>query len=180
MSAQPNFSLGQRVFLFSGGVATLADVAGRDGHGRPRPLGPDEPPAFWVVRTDEVVACVPVDKTAGTLRPLVGEALAERMLEVLHGPAPEPAPSLTPLLERGKQVVHEGDPLAQAHFVRELLELPVPLSEQVASGLAFIGKLVLGEIAEVLRRDVAELQRALKARYPAASDLTPQGPIRHG
>lgn len=169
MSAR--YAPGDTVFLASAGVVKVQGYAAQGPHGHPAPLQPGAAPAFYVVANDEVTACVPLDQAERTLRPLVGRADAERMLQVLREPEP-PAPATPePLLERGKRVVHSGTPLDHAWFLRELYGLPLPLSEPIAQGIQFYGALVLREIAEVTGTPRAELEREMRERYPAASGL---------
>jgi RNA polymerase-interacting CarD/CdnL/TRCF family regulator len=168
------FSLGQKVFMASAGVATVVDFAGKDAHGRPAPRArPEDPPDFYVLKAGEVVACVPVSAAEQTLRLLVDRPTAERMLEILRGPAPELPLSTKPLLERGKDIVHAGQPLEHAALLRELYSLPVPLSEQLASGLHFTANLVLPEIALVLGQPLPALAAEMRDRYPAAGESPP-------
>src|SRR5687767_6022026 len=111
--APKSLQLGDKVFLLSGGVATVTGFARRDEKGRPAAWGPEAgEPAFYVLSAAEITACVPIARAHETLRPLVSQDLARQMLEVLRGDqVPVPDSSLS-LLERGKQVVHAGEPLA--------------------------------------------------------------------
>jgi RNA polymerase-interacting CarD/CdnL/TRCF family regulator len=167
MSERP-FQIGQAVFLASAGLGQVVELAGRDASGKPGPLAPGAPPAFYVVEVEDAVACVPVDQPQSLRAPVDAETAAQ-MLEVLRGAPPSP-PSLEPVLERGKRVVHSGTPLEHAHLLRELYGMPVPLSEPIASGLAFISGLVLPEIASVLELDAADLVTEMRHRHPAAQD----------
>jgi RNA polymerase-interacting CarD/CdnL/TRCF family regulator len=164
----PRFQVGEAVFLPSAGLGRVVQYAGRGASGKPEPLAPGSPPAFYVVEVEDAVALVPVDQPE-SLRALVEAPAAAQMLEVLRGAAPPP-PSMEPILERGKRVVHSGTPLEHAQLLRELYALPVPLSESIASGLAFISGLVLPELASVLQLDPAELVTEMRHRYPAAQD----------
>jgi RNA polymerase-interacting CarD/CdnL/TRCF family regulator len=164
----PRFQVGEAVFLPSAGLGRVVHYAGREASGKPGPLTPGAPPAFYVVEVEDAVALVPVDQPESLRAPVEVETAAQ-MLEVLRG-APPPPPSTEPVLERGKKVVHSGTPMEHAQLLRELYALPVPLSESIASGLAFISGLVLPEIASVLKVDVAELVTEMRHRYPAAQD----------
>lgn len=170
-SPQTPFRLGDRVFMSSAGVGTVSELAGKDEGGKPRPLRGGEEPAFYVVRTQEAVACVPISRASETLRPLASEDVARRMLEALRAPHPPLPASLEPLLERGRKVVHAGDPLAQATFLRELFGLPPPVSDAVGAGLRFLADLVLTEVAEVLRLIPNDLEDEMRRRHPAYSEL---------
>jgi hypothetical protein len=163
---------GDTVFLASAGVVKVRGYAARNERGAPAPLSPGQgTPAFYVVGNDQVTACVPLDQAERTLRPLVDRATAERMLEELRAPEPPAPVTGEALLERGKRVVHSGTPLDHARFLRELYGLPVPLAEPMAQGVQFFGGMVLGEIAEVLGTPLAELERQMRDRYPAAAGL---------
>ena len=169
------FDRGQRLFLASAGVVTLSALAGRDGKGKPGPLREGEVPAFYVLHGLERVACVPIAEAEKTLRPLVTRSVAEQMLALLRDPVAPPAPSTRPLLERGRDAVHQGSPLEQVTVLRELCQLPAPLSEALGSGLRFLRDLVLGEISEVLGRAKSELEEELRARFPAVDELESRG-----
>jgi hypothetical protein len=166
--ATPAFKVGETVFLASAGLGRVTAFAGRDAAGRPAPLEPGAAPAFYVVDVDQTVALVPFS-AAGPLRAPVDEPTARRMLDVLRTPVPPESPP-EPLLERGKRVVHSGTPLEHAQFLRELCALPIPLAEAFASGVTFLSKLVLPELAAVLGLDAAALSEELRGRYPAAQD----------
>jgi hypothetical protein len=166
--SEPRFRVGQQVFLSSAGLGRVVEYAGRDASGKPGPLAAGAPPAFYVVEVEDAVACVPIDLSQ-SLRERVDPGAAAQMLEVLRG-APVPPPSLEPVLERGKKVVHSGTPPEHAQLLRELYAMPVPLSESIASGLAFISGLVLPEIASVLELDLTELTAEMRHRYPAAQE----------
>lgn len=166
MSAR--FQPGDRAFLASAGVVVVDGFAAQGERGRPAPLRPGDAPSFYVVSGEDVTACVPMDQAERTLRPLVDRATAERMLEVLRAPEPSAVQGGEPILERGKRVVHSGTPLDHAWFLRELYGLPAPVSDAIAEGIAFIGKLVLGEIAAVTGAERAGLEKEMRDRYPAA------------
>ncbi len=172
------FERGQRLFMSSAGLATIVDFAARGSNGKPAPLqAPDDLPVFYVVKTEEVTACVPIDRADETLRPLVSPELAGQMLATVRS-AQVPAPTSTrPVLERGKEVVHQGDPLEQAKLFRELCALPAPVSESIGIGLSFLARLVLGEICEVLAIERPTLEEELRQRYPAFSSAAQSGRI---
>jgi RNA polymerase-interacting CarD/CdnL/TRCF family regulator len=165
------------VFLASAGVVTVTEYASRDARGRPAPYEPSAgPPVFYVVRNEDVTACVPVSVADDTLRPLIDEQTARTLLDVLRGAEPPLHPE--PLLERGKRVVHSGTPREHAELLRELYALPAPLSETLALSVQFVSTLVLGEIAAVLRLDRSALVSEMRTRYPAAADGFQQGELR--
>jgi RNA polymerase-interacting CarD/CdnL/TRCF family regulator len=143
------FALGDRVFLASAGVATIAGVAGRGPGGKPSPLAAGEPPVFFVVRADELVACVPIANAGETLRPLCSREVAEAAVAILRGPPPTEL-STRALVDRGRDAVHEGSTLEMARVLREMRALPGPLSEALESGQLFLDRLVTGEIEAVL------------------------------
>ncbi len=173
------FQPGDRVFMASAGVAVVRDFAARGEGGRPRPMGVRDEPAFYVVEAREVVAVVPFDRAGETLRPLVSDDVAHQMLAVLRGPAPEPG-STKPLVERGRDVVHSGTPLEHARLLRELYALAPPLGEALASGLRFLEKLVLPEVAEVLGIELASLESEMRRAHPAAADAAGRSAVRFG
>lgn len=162
--------------MASAGIGRIVDVAARDANGQPAPITEGASPAFFVVVTARATACVPFERAPETLRPLVPEPVARQMLEVLRGASPALADSM-PLLERGRRVVHSGDPLPHARLLRELCGLPAPLSEALASGLRFVAALTLPELERVLALPSGSLRRELRARFPAfasaAEDATP-------
>jgi RNA polymerase-interacting CarD/CdnL/TRCF family regulator len=169
--SSPKFERGDRLFLHSAGVATLVDFAGRDPAGKPRPLAPDEPPAFYVLKAGDSVACVPLERAPETLRPLVSRDDAEAMQAALWAQEPQPPPpNAKGLLERGRDVVHSGTPIEHARLLRELCDLTPPVTESLASGLRFLEGLVLGELSAVLGRPESELRAQLRDRFPAARD----------
>lgn len=180
MAASDNvFRRGEKVFLASGGVATISDFAARDPQGKPAPWKPEMgPPVFYVVTGDEVTACVPIVRAQETLRPLVAPELAQQMLDALRAEqAPEPD-STVPLLERGKQIVHSGTPLEHARFLRELYGLPAPVADAIGVGLMFMSRLVLPEIAAVLKLDRAQLEAELRQRYPSFEEYASREAMR--
>jgi RNA polymerase-interacting CarD/CdnL/TRCF family regulator len=163
------FQRGDRAFLASAGVVVVDGFAAQGEGGRPAPLRPGDAPTFYVVSGEDITACVPVDQVARTLRPLVDRPTAERMLEILRAPSPPEVQGGEGLLERGKRVVHSGTPLDHAWFLRELYGLPAPVSDAIAEGMAFVAKLVLGEIAAVIGPERSALEQEMRERYPAAS-----------
>jgi len=170
-TAGGRFAPGQKLFLASAGVVQVQGYAAQGDRGGPVPLRPDDAPAFYVVASDEVTACVPLDQAERTLRPLVDRPTAEQMLQVLREPSPPPPATNEPLLERGKRVVHSGTPMDHAWFLRELYGLPLPLTEPISQGIQFFTGLVLGEVAEVTGTPRADLEREMRGRYPAAAGL---------
>ncbi len=170
-SAPPqHFRRGTRVFMNSAGLGTVVDFASRGEDGQPKPFNPQtDRAAFYVIKTAEVVACVPIASAHETVRPLTSVEVATEMLEVLRGPVPPPDGSKS-LLERGKDVVHDGRPLAQALLLRELFDLPVPLSDALGTGVGFVSRLVLSELAAVLEIPLADLEAEMQKRYPAAQE----------
>jgi RNA polymerase-interacting CarD/CdnL/TRCF family regulator len=166
--ATPAFKVGDTVFLASAGLGHVSAYAARDAAGRPAPLAPGAAPAFYVVDVDQTVACVPFSASE-PLRAPVDPLTAGQMLEVLRAQEP-PASAPEPLLERGKRVVHSGSPLEHAQLLRELYALPIPLAEAFASGVTFLSKLVLPEVAAVAGLDAAALGEEMRGRYPAAQD----------
>src|SRR5690349_11183966 len=125
--SSPTWSVGDRVFLNSGGVSTVRGFAVRTADGKPGPWNPGVPPDFYVLDSGDKVALVPVALAPQSVRPLVSRAEAQELLALLRGPEVPPVPQ--PLLERGKTVAHEGAAKEQALFLRELYALPVPLSD---------------------------------------------------
>jgi RNA polymerase-interacting CarD/CdnL/TRCF family regulator len=170
---EPAFKIGDRVFLASAGLGRIADYAGRGPDGKPAPLGPGVPPDFYVVEVGQTVALVPLSR-AETLRAPLSKAEAAALLDALRASEPLPPP-LEALLERGKRIVHSGTPLEHARLLRELCELPVPLSDALASSVGFLSRLVLPELADVLGLKVAQLEAELSRRYPAFASIA-RGP----
>ncbi len=173
------FRRGDRVFLASGGVATVAQFAARDAEGKPAPWTPEMgAPVFYVVEGDEVTACVPISRAAETLRPLVDPEVARQMLEALRSERPPEADSTLPLVERGKRIVHSGTPLEHAWFLRELYGLPAPVADAIGEGLLFMSRLVLSEIAAVLGLDRAQLEAEMRQRSPAFDEFAARNALR--
>lgn len=169
------FKPGDTIFLASAGVGVISELATRDSHGQPAPIrSSQDRPAFYVVRAERVVACVPFERAAEAMRRLVDRSTAEEMLAVLRGPPPDLADP-RPLLERGKDVVHSGSPLDHARLLRELYALPVPVSDSLGEGLSFVSSLVIPELALVLELSREELEREMRERHPAAADWYARG-----
>jgi len=161
-----SWAVGDKVFLASGGVSTVRAYASRTPDGKPGPWNPTAPPDFYVVESDDKVACVPVTQASAALRPLVQPAEAEQQLSILRGP--EVPLSQEPLLERGKRVAHSGSPEEHAQFLRELYALPVPLSDALVEGLKFYEQLVLRELETVLSLSPGTLHEEMASRYKSA------------
>lgn len=150
-------------------MGTVVDFAGVDGGGRPAPLKPGESPSYYVVDLGTSLAVVPIRDSEKTVRKICDSATAQMMLALLRGPS-TPALTAEGLLERGKRVVHDGQALEQARFLRELYEIPVPTSPSLSSGLAFLESLVLPELGVALGLDPRDLEHEMRQRYPAARD----------
>ncbi len=164
------FSLGQWLFLSSVGLVRVVGHAGRDANGKPGPLAPGAPPAFYALEGPEQTALVPVARASELVRPLVGVDEARSLLALLLADAP-PATWTEALVQRGQKISGHGSALEHAQLLRELYALGGPLSSEQAKGLAFFERLVLPELARVLGRELAPLVAELHLRYPVAESL---------
>ncbi len=111
---------------------------------------------------------IPVEKAHLLIRPPVGTADAEAMLEALRKPGIEADASLRDQAHGpARKIQQTGSPLEHAELLRKMYALDAPLTHWDRMGIHHLEELVLDEIAYVLKLSRANLTAEMRTLHPA-------------